>query len=107
MATTKPDLKELEQGYRFGWHDEENYAFKPKKGLSAEIVEEISAIKGEPDWMRKFRLKALKHFQGRPMPWWGADLSDIDFENIFYYIRDRKSTRLNSSHLVISYAVFC
>jgi Fe-S cluster assembly protein SufB len=87
MATTKPDLKELEQGYRFGWHDEENYAFKPKKGLSAEIVEEISAIKGEPDWMRKFRLKALKHFQGRPMPWWGADLSDIDFDNIFYYIR--------------------
>jgi Fe-S cluster assembly protein SufB len=87
MATTKPELKELDQGYRFGWHDAENYAFKPKRGLSAEIVEEISAIKGEPDWMRKFRLKALKHFQGRPMPWWGADLSDIDFENIFYYIR--------------------
>jgi Fe-S cluster assembly protein SufB len=87
MATTKPDLKELDQGYRFGWHDAENYAFKPKRGLSESIVEEISAIKGEPDWMRKFRLKALKHFQGRPMPWWGADLSDIDFENIFYYIR--------------------
>jgi Fe-S cluster assembly protein SufB len=87
MATTKPDLKELEQGYRFGWHDAENYAFKPKKGLSAEIVEEISAIKQEPEWMRKFRLKALRHFQGRPMPWWGADLSDIDFDDIFYYIR--------------------
>jgi Fe-S cluster assembly protein SufB len=87
MAATKPDLKELDQGYRFGWHDAENYAFKPKRGLSESIVEEISAIKGEPDWMRKFRLKALKHFQGRPMPWWGADLSDIDFENIFYYIR--------------------
>jgi Fe-S cluster assembly protein SufB len=87
MATTKPDLKELDQGYRFGWHDAENYAFKPKRGLSESIVEEISAIKDEPDWMRKFRLKALKHFQGRPMPWWGADLSDIDFENIFYYIR--------------------
>jgi Fe-S cluster assembly protein SufB len=87
MATTKPDLKELEQGYRFGWHDAENYAFKPKKGLSAEIVEEISAIKQEPEWMRKFRLKALRHFQGRPMPWWGADLSDIDFDDIYYYIR--------------------
>jgi Fe-S cluster assembly protein SufB len=87
MATTKPELTELDQGYRFGWHDAENYAFKPKRGLNEGIVEEISAIKGEPDWMRKFRLKALKHFQGRPMPWWGADLSDIDFDNIFYYIR--------------------
>ena len=87
MATTKPELEELDQGYRFGWHDAENYAFKPKRGLNAEIVEEISAIKGEPDWMRKFRLKALKHFRGRPMPWWGADLSEIDFENIFYFIR--------------------
>jgi Fe-S cluster assembly protein SufB len=87
MAATKPELKELDQGYRFGWHDAENYAFKPKKGLTQEIVEEISAIKGEPDWMRKFRLKALKHFQGRPMPWWGADLSDIDFDDIYYYIR--------------------
>jgi Fe-S cluster assembly protein SufB len=87
MAATKPELKELDQGYRFGWHDAENYAFKPKKGLSQEIVEEISAIKGEPDWMRKFRLKSLKHFQGRPMPWWGADLSDIDFDDIYYYIR--------------------
>jgi Fe-S cluster assembly protein SufB len=87
MAATKPELKELDQGYRFGWHDAENYAFKPKKGLSQEIVEEISAIKGEPDWMRKFRLKSLRHFQGRPMPWWGADLSDIDFDDIYYYIR--------------------
>jgi Fe-S cluster assembly protein SufB len=87
MATTKPELTELDQGYRFGWHDAENYAFKPKRGLNEGIVEEISAIKGEPDWMRKFRLKALKHFQARPMPWWGADLSDIDFDNIFYYIR--------------------
>jgi Fe-S cluster assembly protein SufB len=87
MAATKPELKELDQGYRFGWHDAENYAFKPKKGLNQEIVEEISAIKGEPDWMRKFRLKALKHFRGRPMPWWGADLSNIDFDDIYYYIR--------------------
>ena len=83
----KPDLKELEQGYRFGWHDPETYVFKPKKGLSQEVVEEISALKGEPDWMRRFRLKALKHFQARPMPWWGADLSAIDFDDIYYFIR--------------------
>jgi Fe-S cluster assembly protein SufB len=84
---TKPDLKELDQGYRFGWHDPETFTFRPKKGLTEQVVEEISEIKGEPDWMRKFRLKALKHFQGRPMPWWGADLSGIDFDDIYYYLR--------------------
>jgi Fe-S cluster assembly protein SufB len=88
MATTQQEhLDELSKGYRFGWHDPENYVFKPKKGLSPEVVEEISGIKGEPDWMRKFRLKALKHFDRRPMPWWGADLSEIDFQNIFYYLK--------------------
>ncbi|HET7235140.1 MAG TPA: Fe-S cluster assembly protein SufB [Actinomycetota bacterium] len=88
MATTQQEhLEELSKGYRFGWHDPENYVFKPKKGLSPSVVEEISAIKGEPDWMRKFRLKALRHFEARPMPWWGADLSDIDFQDIFYYLK--------------------
>jgi Fe-S cluster assembly protein SufB len=88
MATTQEEhLKELSKGYRFGWHDPDHYVFEPKKGLSAEVVEEISFLKSEPDWMRKFRLKALKHFQGRPMPWWGADLSDIDFDDIYYFIR--------------------
>jgi Fe-S cluster assembly protein SufB len=88
MATTQEEhLKELSKGYRFGWHDPEHYVFQPKKGLSAEVVEEISFLKSEPEWMRKFRLKALKHFQGRPMPWWGADLSDIDFDDIYYFIR--------------------
>src|SRR5918995_1965525 len=83
----KPDLKELDQGYRFGWSDPQHSVFAPKKGLSPQVVEEISELKSEPDWMRKFRLKALKHFEKRPMPWWGADLSDIDFENIYYFIR--------------------
>jgi Fe-S cluster assembly protein SufB len=87
MVTTKPDLKELEQGYRFGWRDPEHSVFTPKRGLNEAVVEEISDLKGEPPWMRKFRLKALKHFMARPMPWWGADLSDIDFQNIFYFIR--------------------
>src|SRR5918992_3687232 len=91
---TKPDLKELEQDYRFGWHDSEDYAFRVDKGLSADVVAQISEIKGEPEWMRKFRLKSLKHFEGRPMPWWGADLSEIDFQNITYYIQatDKQAT---------------
>jgi Fe-S cluster assembly protein SufB len=88
MATTQQEhLDELSKGYRFGWHDPETYVFKPKKGLNPQVVEEISGIKNEPDWMRKFRLKALRHFEGRPMPWWGADLSEIDFQNIYYYLK--------------------
>ena len=61
MATTQQQhLDELSKGYRFGWHDPDHSVFVPKKGLSEAVVEEISAMKSEPDWMRKFRLKALK-----------------------------------------------
>jgi Fe-S cluster assembly protein SufB len=88
MAITQAEhLQELSKGYRFGWSDPDHSVFKPKRGLSEAVVEEISSMKSEPDWMRKYRLKSLKHFQKRPMPWWGADLSDIDFDNIYYFIR--------------------
>ncbi len=70
-----------------GFHMAENYVFKSERGLSAKIVEQISEMKGEPDWMRKFRLKSLALFEKRPMPTWGADLSGIDFDNIYYYIK--------------------
>jgi Fe-S cluster assembly protein SufB len=73
--------------YQYGFRDEEDYVFKSGRGLTRATVEEISAMKDEPDWMRDFRLKALEHFQKRPMPNWGADLSGIDFDDIFYYIR--------------------
>ncbi len=73
--------------YQYGFRDEEDYVFKSKRGLSREVVEEISAMKGEPNWMREFRLKALDHYYKRPMPNWGGNLSEIDFDNIFYYIR--------------------
>ena len=73
--------------YQYGFRDEEDYVFKSGRGLTRATVEEISAMKNEPDWMRDFRLKALDHFQKRPMPNWGADLSGIDFDDIFYYIR--------------------
>jgi len=72
---------------RWGWRDPENYVFKPRRGLSREVVEEISWLKNEPEWMRKFRLKAFQRFNGKPMPTWGADLSQIDFQNIFYFMR--------------------
>jgi Fe-S cluster assembly protein SufB len=73
--------------YKYGFHDTEDYVFKAKRGLNREVVEQISDMKGEPTWMREFRLKSLDYFYKRPMPNWGADLSDIDFDNIFYYIK--------------------
>ena len=78
---------ELEQGYSAGFHVAENYAFKSAKGLNEQIVAQISEMKGEPSWMRDFRLKSLKLFEKRPMPTWGADLSGINFDDIYYYIK--------------------
>ena len=73
--------------YKFGWHDPVHSVFTPKKGLSHEVVEEISRMKGEPEWMRRFRHKALDYFYRKPMPQWGGDLSRIDFDNIYYFLR--------------------
>ncbi len=73
--------------YKLGWSDEEDYVFKPKKGLNLDIVKEMSWMKGEPDWMMKKREKALRHFDKRPMPNWGGDMSEIYFDDIFYYIK--------------------
>ncbi len=84
---TKPADLDLGKGYRYGWHDESTSINVPKRGLTRDIVEEISHSKGEPAWMTKFRVKAYEHFLRRPMPNWGADLSDIDFDNIYYYIK--------------------
>jgi FeS assembly protein SufB len=79
---------ELEQGnYSAGFHVPEHYAFKSEKGLTKKIVEQISEMKGEPSWMRKFRLKSLDLFEKRPLPTWGADLSHINFDDIYYYIK--------------------
>jgi Fe-S cluster assembly protein SufB len=100
MAVSQEEhLQELSKGYRFDWKDADHSVFEPKRGLSPAVVEEISALKSEPDWMRKFRLKALKHFERRPMPWWGADLSDIDFDNIYYFIRSTEKQAANWDEL--------
>ena len=79
--------EDLDKDYKFGWHDELKAAFKSERGLSEDGVRQISAMKDEPEWMLKFRLKALRHFNARPMPNWGADLGDIEFDNIFYYLK--------------------
>ena len=79
-------LNELND-YQFGFSDPETYVFKSRKGLDEDVVRQISAKKGEPDWMLKFRLKALKHFQQRPIPTWGPDLSGLDLDEIFFYVK--------------------
>ncbi|MFZ4434106.1 MAG: Fe-S cluster assembly protein SufB [Microthrixaceae bacterium] len=73
--------------YSLGWSDEEDYVFKPKRGLDEAIVREMSWMKGEPDWMLDFRLKSLRAFDRRPMPNWGGDMSEIFFDDIYYYIK--------------------
>ena len=73
--------------YKFGWADgEEGYSFTPERGLTREMVAQISERKNEPAWMRDLRLRAYEAYMRRPMPNWGADLSGLDFENIFYYV---------------------
>lgn len=82
-------MKELEllENYQYGFAYPENYVFKSELGLSKKIVEEISWMKKEPSWMRDFRLRSLEIFYSKPIPTWGADLSGIDFNNIYYYLK--------------------
>ncbi|MHB8262691.1 MAG: Fe-S cluster assembly protein SufB [Acidimicrobiales bacterium] len=78
--------------YQLGWSDKENYVFKPKKGLSEAVVMEMSEMKGEPEWMKRFRLKSLSKFYAKPMaPWFAVNMPDLDFDNIYYYIKPTES----------------
>ncbi len=84
MTTQDLDLGK----YRLGWSDVEGYVFKPKKGLSEEIIREMSAMKGEPAWMLEFRLKAYQRFLSKPMMAWFAEkMPELDFGDIYYYIK--------------------
>lgn len=73
--------------YKYGFHKPENYVFKSEKGLSLAVVENISWHKSEPEWMRAVRKKALGTFEKKVLPPWGADLSTIHFDDIYYYIK--------------------
>lgn len=88
MEETKV-LETLRDDYaeRYGFRDEATYLYETPRGLSRRVVEEISAIKNEPEWMRQFRLRAYEIFLKKPMPTWGADLSGVDFDRIVYYAR--------------------
>ena len=83
------DLEHLEglDRYKYGFSDPDVSILKTGKGLDRGVVEQISRIKNEPEWMLEFRLKALEHYQARPMPTWGGDISKLDLEDIYYYVR--------------------
>ncbi|AJT40880.1 Fe-S cluster assembly protein SufB [Psychromicrobium lacuslunae] len=81
-----PELEGI-GNYAFGWSDKNEASENARRGLSEEVVRDISAKKNEPQWMLDLRLKGLKYFDRKPMPNWGADLSGIDFDNIKYFVR--------------------
>ena len=72
---------------KYDFKDEVTYMYKTEKGINEAVVEKISELKNEPDWMKKFRLKSFKIFKEKVMPTWGADLSSINFDDIIYYAK--------------------
>ncbi|WP_067544901.1 Fe-S cluster assembly protein SufB [Nocardia crassostreae] len=95
MTTTTDQVQPLTQeetiaslgNYGYGWADSDVAGASAKRGLSEEVVRDISAKKSEPEWMLDFRLKALRIFDKKPMPNWGSNLEGIDFDNIKYFVR--------------------
>ena len=73
--------------YKWGFHDDARYVFRTERGLSPKVVEQISGIKEEPEWMREMRLRALEVYRGKPMPTWGPDLSVLNLDDMYYYAR--------------------
>ncbi|MYL33725.1 Fe-S cluster assembly protein SufB [Pontibacillus yanchengensis] len=88
MAKKEPEVGE----YQYGFHDKDVSIFRTQRGLTEDIVREISNQKDEPEWMLDFRLKALKQFYKMPMPQWGGDLNELDFDEITYYVKPSENT---------------
>ena len=86
VGATQDEHLEALSGYQYGWHDSDAAGAAAQRGLSEAVVRHISELKGEPEWMRDLRLKALRLFGKKPMPTWGAELDEIDFDNIKYFV---------------------
>jgi Fe-S cluster assembly protein SufB len=88
MATPS-DLEHLQgiDQYKYGFSDPDVSVFKSRKGLDEQVVRQISQMKGEPAWMLEYRLKGYEHFMQRPIPTWGGDLSRLDLDDIYYYVK--------------------
>ncbi len=87
LSTSPNDAnEEIGEINKYDFRTETKGVFKARKGIDAEIVNQISDIKDEPDWMRSFRLRSLEIFESRPTPTWGGDVA-LDFQNIYYYLK--------------------
>ncbi len=90
MTTTPDRVEDQLDGigrYDFGWKDNDTAGASARRGVDEDVVRDISARKGEPEWMLEMRLKGLRLFGKKPMPTWGSDLTGIDFDNIKYFVR--------------------
>ena len=81
------EVAAMKSDYQFGFHDPDHSVFRAKKGIDKHMVSQMSEIKGEPGWMRDIRLNALEIFLQKPTPTWGGRVSDINFDDIYYYVR--------------------
>src|ERR1700678_3319604 len=95
MTTTTNDQLEGLGTYKFGWADSDVAGASARRGLSEEVVRDISARKSEGEWMLETRLKGLISCGRKPMPTWGADLTGIDFDNIKYFVRSTEKQAEN------------
>jgi Fe-S cluster assembly protein SufB len=86
-AQLKKQQEDLNFDYKYGFSMPEKPVFKTRKGVDEAVVREISKVKGEPEWMTEFRVKAFKIFEKEKMPEWGPDLSNIHFDDIYYYLK--------------------
>ena len=87
MAENQDFLNQIGTEYKYGFSYPDDSVYKSPKGLSEEVIRQISAFKEEPEWMLEFRLKAYRHFIERPMPTWGPDLSGLNLDEIIFYAR--------------------
>lgn len=94
MSTQEQNLKAL-KNYQFGFSDPDVNVYKSAKGFKREVIESISHMKNEPEWMRKYRLKAFEHASKRPTPTWGGDLNALDLDEIYFYVRPSEKTEAN------------
>ena len=80
----------------FDFHTPDHYAYRAKKGLSEQVIRDISKMKGEPDWMLEQRLKALRFFEKKLMPKWGPDLSGLEFKDLYYYLKPTEEKKTDA-----------
>ena len=94
----KPNLPEINRK-KYDFHTPEHYTYKAKRGLNEEVIREISRINKEPEWMLRTRLKAYEHFKKRPLPRWGLNLEEIEFDKVIYYVRPTEKKAANWEEL--------